>query len=917
MFFSYCKRPVALGVLLCAGLLPAGTATAAAWHPGTSRSAFVTLFEWDWPSIGRECTQVLGPKGYAAVQVSPPQEHPVGDAWWWRYQPVSYALTSRSGSREQFAAMVRTCRAAGVEVYVDAVLNHMANYNGGRATAGSSWGSRDFPGVPWQVTDFHQPKCDIRQSDYDQEEQRNRVTECDIPGLPDLDTGSARVQRRLGDYLQDLYQLGVRGFRIDAAKHIRPAELAAIRARLPDSVFFTQEVMRDAGVIRSGDFTAYQQLGQVNEFNYVYAMRNAFANREGFNPARLPQMFETWGFMPSDKATVFVHNHDTERDNCSVYAPGGLCNSLSTYNGDTLFLAHAFMLAWPYGYPSVGSGYYFRARDEGPPRGRPRPDAQSDNCSAVYAPGKWDCVHRDRRVANLVGLRNYAGAAPLAHWQQGNAQQIAFARAGRAFVAINNSDVNWQQTFETGLADGRYCNVVAAEHPERGECNGAELVVSQGRLTASITPHAVVAIHVGARPRQEPCDRPAPFSFPEVSDAPAGSLVYSATITVSGLRCPSPIRIAGGRYSLDGQPFTTQPGSVRNGQRLRVEVRTPERINPAQPVVEAVVTIGGQSARFRVSLRPPVACNNPADFAFPPVHNAPPGRWVSSAPVQMRGLSCPARVTIEGGRYSIDNGPFTRQPGQIRNGQTLRVQLQTPPGRAEAGAPEAPRSPLVAIVRVGTDERRFVVELDEPPPHSVCPAGQTVCTQPAQPRAGEAVTLLYQGTLNSSRRLQLHWGINGWLGITDSPMQRVNGGWSVRITLPATARQLDFAFSDGQRWDNHGGRDWHLPVQACRQCGEPVSVQLQVHAPTLWGESVYLTGAGSLLGQWSTQADPARRCTPERYPVWTCRLSVPAGTVLEYKYIKIGRGHFWEQGYNRQREVPVGGGTLHDGAFRP
>ena len=46
------------------------------------RTAFAHLFEWDWPSVARECEDFLGPAGYAAVQVSPPQEHVEGPQWW-------------------------------------------------------------------------------------------------------------------------------------------------------------------------------------------------------------------------------------------------------------------------------------------------------------------------------------------------------------------------------------------------------------------------------------------------------------------------------------------------------------------------------------------------------------------------------------------------------------------------------------------------------------------------------------------------------------------------------------------------------------------------------------------------------------------------------------------------------------------
>ena len=53
-------------------------------------------------------------------------EHIPGSAWWTRYQPVSYKLESRSGNRQQFIDMVDRCKAAGVNIFVDAILNHMS-----------------------------------------------------------------------------------------------------------------------------------------------------------------------------------------------------------------------------------------------------------------------------------------------------------------------------------------------------------------------------------------------------------------------------------------------------------------------------------------------------------------------------------------------------------------------------------------------------------------------------------------------------------------------------------------------------------------------------------------------------------------------------------------------------------------------
>src|SRR5690348_7775230 len=97
---------------------------------------FVHLFEWRWADVALECEEVLAPFGYRAVQISPPQEAAViaGAPWWQRYQPVSYSVErSRSGTRAELANMIARCRAVGVDVYVDAVVNHM--------TAGAGTGS--------------------------------------------------------------------------------------------------------------------------------------------------------------------------------------------------------------------------------------------------------------------------------------------------------------------------------------------------------------------------------------------------------------------------------------------------------------------------------------------------------------------------------------------------------------------------------------------------------------------------------------------------------------------------------------------------------------------------------------------------------------------------------------------------------
>src|SRR2546423_6384322 len=188
---------------------------------------FVHLFEWKWTDIATECETVLGQAGYKAVQIAPPEEHSIVPTHDWseRYQPVSYSVArSRSGTGTEFADMVTRCKTAGVDIIVDAVINHMTNYpSPGVGSNGTSYTKYDYPGL-YGPSDFH-PPCTV--NNY---QDAANVQDCELFSLPDLNTGLASVRQKIADYLVMLARLGVAGFRIDAAKHIQQVELDDILA---------------------------------------------------------------------------------------------------------------------------------------------------------------------------------------------------------------------------------------------------------------------------------------------------------------------------------------------------------------------------------------------------------------------------------------------------------------------------------------------------------------------------------------------------------------------------------------------------------------------------------------------------------------------------------------------------------------
>ncbi len=475
------RRWLALLVLAAAVLVPGRLPEASATPPG-DRDVIVHLFEWKWTDVARECTAHLGPKGFGGVQVSPPQEHVVlpgsGHPWWQRYQPVSYQLTSRGGTRAQFAAMVTTCHTAGVKVYVDAVINHMAGDSSGTGSGGSPYSHYNYPGT-YQTQDFHH--CGRNGND-DIVNYRDRweVQNCELVDLSDLDTGAEYVRGRIATYLNDLLSLGVDGLRIDGAKHIAAADVANIVSRLSRPAYVYQEVIFGDGepILPS----EYRGSGDLLEFRYGRDLGRIF--RTG-KLAWFHDLGEAWGYEPTGKAVTFVDNHDTQRD-------GG---DILTYKDGQLYtLANVFQLAWPYGSPKLMSSYAFSARDTGPPS-----DGAGRTNDVTCFSGGWVCEHRWRPVTNMVGFRNAVRGTGTANWWSNGENQVAFSRGTRGFLALSREGGALSRTFHTGLPAGTYCDVLHGDLAA-GSCTGPTVTVGvNGSASLTVAALDAVALHVGAR----------------------------------------------------------------------------------------------------------------------------------------------------------------------------------------------------------------------------------------------------------------------------------------------------------------------------------------------------------------------------------------------------------------------------------
>lgn len=501
--------PALLGLAVAAS----ATAQSAAFNPPDTS---VQLFQWRWTDIATECTQWLGPQGYGAVQISPPQASKTANGWWGVYQPVNFVnLTSRMGDRAQLQQMIDTCHAAKVRVYADIVVNQMADGSSaqhGLATDGSSWNAATLSYPYFSANDFH-GNCTIDEGDYTSAAGRNDVIYCRLGGLPDLATGHGYVQQQIVNYLRTLLDMGIDGFRIDAAKHQQPEALKAIvdavkathpRTRAGEPIWITQEVLPDGGVNRAD----YFGIGTVNEFQFTFAMRDVFRGINGLTLSSIPSVMGqwgqwggSWGFMPPQHATILVNNWDTERNGSSLNASNDTGSMPNDTQGTKRYdLANIFMLAQGYGEAQVQSGFRFTNKDADRPAASPYANGQAQ-VNVV-----WDFVHRWRGISNMVKFRSAVRDQPQGNWTVGNPNQVAFSRGSVGFVALNNSGSTWSRSFHTGLPPGTYCNVIDGSLNAAGTgCTGSTVTVDASGQAALQVPAdggaavPAVAIYTGQK----------------------------------------------------------------------------------------------------------------------------------------------------------------------------------------------------------------------------------------------------------------------------------------------------------------------------------------------------------------------------------------------------------------------------------
>ncbi len=548
----------ALGLALSLAGLSAQSVAFGNDDPTNPAATDVTMiaFQQSWKTIGDECTKTYGPEGVKYVQVSPPQESIQGTQWWTVYQPVSYKLDSRFGTEDEFKTMISQCNAAGVQIVADMVLNHTTGHDVSwvddqYGVAGTEYNGSygRYPGIGiYQYEesgnnhqyglpsgDFHTCKSNVSDniSDYTNADE---VWNCRLSTMWDINTGSDRVQNIQAEYLAHLWEDGVRGFRIDSAKHMDPNDIASIKrkfmtkAGITDEQSFpwSQEVIYHNGESEKFAPERYEKNGQVTEFSYAYSLL------KGFNGSITNLKNITSDLLDdADNATVFVSNWDTARGS----------ETLKPVSGARYELANAFMLGYGYGHPKILSDYAFNESTQYDDGVKDSTDTtvpkismdgvcatQKDPTQMEY--GDWNCQQRWTSIRGMIKFHNAVNGTSVSNWQESGSNNIAFERAdangkSKGLLALNNTLQEHDVDYTTSLPDGEYCNVYASR-----TCSQT-VTVSGGHAKATIGKRSAIAIYAGAvKGAWTETTEPSGTYAPQYKDSPNSSLIGDKTLTI-------------------------------------------------------------------------------------------------------------------------------------------------------------------------------------------------------------------------------------------------------------------------------------------------------------------------------------------------------------------------------------------------
>ena len=302
----------------------------ALFAPAALADAILHAFNWRYADVTARADRIRD-AGYRIVLVAPAYRSQ-GSAWWARYQPQDYRVIHHPlGDTESFASMVSALQARGIRTYADIVFNHMANeaairsdlnYPGSAVLANYAGNSayygrqRLFGNLAQNFLgqwDFGPAQCI---GDYSSVFQVTTWRLCGgggDPGLPDLVANDWVVGQQQA-YLRALKALGVRGFRVDAAKHMTLSHINRVfSSDILSGMHVFGEVITGGGAGES-EYENFLRpyLANTSHAAYDFPLLNTLRQAFGFGGSlsRLVDPLATGQALQPARAITFATTHD-------------------------------------------------------------------------------------------------------------------------------------------------------------------------------------------------------------------------------------------------------------------------------------------------------------------------------------------------------------------------------------------------------------------------------------------------------------------------------------------------------------------------------------------------------------------------------------------------------------------------------
>ena len=469
------RNSIILGAFaLSLGIVPAMAKDRVTHNPdATNTETILHAWSWNFPAIAENMKNIAD-AGFTMVQTSPVQNcfNPEGGSkklfdetewegnWYYYYQPTDWKIGNQIlGSKEQMQAMMDSAAKYNVKVIVDVLPTHTAfDIDAVSEDFYKAVGGRDKM--------FHtQGLNPVR--DYN---DRYQCTLWASGALPDVNTENPDFQKYYMEFVNELLNMGVRGFRYDTAKHIGvhsdPVDEAAgvkendfwdvatgrktvkgVKLALPyDSLFVYGEVLQDRNVPEA-EYADY--FGQTAS-SYGHVLREMLDKRNAkdvdiinWHHTAAPEFLTTW-----------VESHDT-------YANA---HESAHLTDDQIRTAWVWLTARQNGVP------LFFSR----PAGSTRNNYWGDN--VLGAAGNDEYMHPEVVAVNKFRQAMNGQKEDLQISDNGEVLLVNRGKKGAAIVNI--SKIANRVDLPTTLPDGKYKDVVY----------GKEFQVKKGRLTGYAAP---------------------------------------------------------------------------------------------------------------------------------------------------------------------------------------------------------------------------------------------------------------------------------------------------------------------------------------------------------------------------------------------------------------------------------------------